>query len=429
MSGRIALLVVLLFGVLLFGLIVLNGSLIALAIPLAIYLAAALFFVPEDLRLSANRSLSLECVSPGRPVVVKLTLTNKGSSIDELLVEDVIPSHLTVVDGTSSAIISLRSGETRQIQYTLSGRRGRFIFDKVQVTACDAFGLHRRRASLPALASLLVLPELKRLRRVSIRPRRTHDYVGPIPARQGGSGVDFFGVREYQVGDPLRWINWKVTARHEQTLYTNEFEQERIADVGLILDARSQSDIHSKEGSLFEYSIQVTASLADAFLSDGNRVGLLIYGRGQEKTFPGYGKVQRERILRALGNARTSDNLALQSLNYLPTRFFPAHSQIVMVSPLSNDDLPVLFQLRALGYSLLIVSPDPVSFEARLYSKDEVVRVATRLANLERVLLLHKLQRGGIQTVDWDVTRSFDQVAYAMLGRLPRGIHAVGPVS
>jgi uncharacterized protein (DUF58 family) len=236
-------------------------------------------------------------------------------------------------------------------------------------------------------------------------------------------------VREYQVGDPLRWINWKVAARHDQTLFTNEFEQERIADVGLILDARSQSDIHCKDGSLFEYSVRVTASLADAFLSDGNRVGLLIYGRGQEKTFPGYGKVQRERILRALGNARTSDNLALQSLNYLPTRFFPAHSQIVMVSPLSDHDLPVLFQLRALGYSLLIVSPDPVSFEARLYAKDEVVSVATRLANLERVLLLHKLQRGGIQTVDWDVTRPFDQVAYAMLGRLPRGIHAIGPVS
>jgi uncharacterized protein (DUF58 family) len=429
MSGRVTLLVILLFGVLLFGLIALNGNLVALAIPLAFYLAAALYLSPEDVRLSASRSLSSDCVSPDRPVVVRLTLTNQGSSIDELLVEDGVPSYLKVIEGQASAILSLRAGETRQIQYTVSGRRGRFIFDKVQITACEAFGLYTRRTRLSAVASLLVLPELKHLRRVSIRPRRTHDYVGPIPARQGGSGVDFFGVREYQVGDPLRWINWKVAARHEQTLYTNEFEQERIADVGLILDARSQSDIYTRDGSLFEYSIQVTASLADAFLSDGNRVGLLIYGRGQEKTFPGYGKVQRERILRALANARTSDNIALQSLNYLPTRFFPAHSQIVMVSPLSNTDLPVLFQLRALGYSLLVVSPDPVSFEARLYPKDEVIRVATRLANLERVLLLHKLQRGGIQTVDWDVSRSFDQVAYANLGRFPRGIHAVGPIS
>ena len=429
MSRRGTLLVVLLFGVLLFGLMALNGSLVALAIPLAVYLSAALYFGPEDVQLSASRGLSTDCVSPGRPVVVRLTLTNQGPAIDELLVEDGVPSYLEVVEGQASAILSLKAGETRQIEYTVSGRRGRFIFDSVQITACDAFGMHSQRARLSAVASLLVLPELKRLRRVSIRPRRTHDYVGPIPARQGGSGVDFFGVREYQVGDPLRWINWKVAARHEQTLYTNEFEQERIADVGLILDARSQSDIYTKAGSLFEYSIQVTASLADAFLSDGNRVGLLIYGRGQEKTFPGYGKVQRERILRSLGNARTSDNIALQSLNYLPTRFFPAHSQIVMVSPLTNNDLPVLFQLRALGYSLLVVSPDPVSFEARLYAKDKAISVATRLANLERVLLLHKLQRGGIQTVDWDVNRSFDQVAYAILGRFPRGIHAVGPLA
>jgi uncharacterized protein (DUF58 family) len=253
MSGRLTLLVILLFGVLLFGLIARNGSLVALAIPLAIYLVAALYFSPEDIQLSARRSLSSDCVSPGRPVVVMLTLVNKGPSIDELLVEDGVPSYLKVVEGESRVILSLHSGETRHIQYTVSGRRGRFIFDAIQVTAREAFGLHSRSARLSATASLLVLPELKRLRRVSIRPRRTHDYVGPIPARQGGSGVDFFGVREYQVGDPLRWINWKVAARYEQSLYTNEFEQERIADVGLILDARSQSDIYSPDGSLFEY--------------------------------------------------------------------------------------------------------------------------------------------------------------------------------
>ncbi len=111
MSGRITLLVVLLFGVLLFGLIDLNGSLVTLAIPLACYLAAALYFSSEELQMSANRSLSSDCINVGRPVVVKLTLVNKGASIDELLVEDIIPSRLTVVEGETRVIISLGSGE------------------------------------------------------------------------------------------------------------------------------------------------------------------------------------------------------------------------------------------------------------------------------------------------------------------------------
>ena len=50
-------------------------------------------------------------------------------------------------------------------------------------------------------------------------------------------------------------------------------------------------------------------------------------------------------------------------LALIPTRLFPAHSQVVLVSPLLPDDLNVLIQLRARGYQLMVVSPDPVAHE------------------------------------------------------------------
>ena len=430
MSRRTNLLAVLLFGLLLVGLVALNGALFALAFPLAVYLIAALFFAPDQLAIEVSRSISKDHVLSNRAVTISLTITNKGARLDEVLVEDIIPSGLKLVEGYSKVLISLSSGQSHQLSYSYAGARGNFSLNRTLVRACESYGLYTKDTVLAAPTQLIILPELKRLHQVLIRPRRTHDYVGPIPARQGGSGVEFFGVREYQLGDPLRWVNWKVTARQDRDLiFTNEFEQERIADVGLILDARLQNDIIRGDESLFEYSVRATASLADAFLNDGNRVGLLIYGRGQEKTFPGYGKVQREHILRALGKAQTSDNLALQNLNYLPTRFFPAHSQIVMISPLADHDIPVLFQLRALGYSLLIVSPNPVLYEARGYIHTAEVNTGTRLANLERALLLHKLQRAGIQTIDWDVSRPFEQVANSTLGRMARITRNIGRVS
>src|SRR5512143_1240224 len=146
--------------------------------------------------------------------------------------------------------------------------------------------------------------------------------------------------------------------------------------------------------SIFEYSVQAAGSLSEALLGDGNRVALLIYGFGMERTFRGYGKVQQERILYALGQARTGHNFALESLGFLPTRFFPAGSQIVMVSPLMMNDVPALTQLRATGYELMIVSPDPVEFEAReIGVKGDL---AWQLARVERVLLMRKLQRLGI---------------------------------
>jgi uncharacterized protein (DUF58 family) len=237
-------------------------------------------------------------------------------------------------------------------------------------------------------------------------------------------------VRDYQVGDPQRWINWRVSARHPRDLFSNEFEQERIADVGLILDARQRTNIRSAEDSLFEHGIRATASLAERFLSDGNRVGLLIYGRSLDWTFPGYGKIQRERVLRALARAQTGGSQVFDKLEYLPTRYFPAQSQLVLVSPLSLEDLPMLIRIRARGYQLLVVRPDPVDMEVKLLGHQPGVDLAARIVRVERELMRRKLQQAGIQLLDWPVDQPFDRVVHASLSRvthgLPAGFRSVG---
>ena len=424
MTRRLVLLGGLVYGLLLFGLLTLKGGLIALAVPLVIYLGAALLYDPGKLHLSATCTLSSECVLPGKPVIVKLAVTNHGSQLEEVRIKDSLPPSLERVEGEAQVLTALKAGETIELECTLRGKRGSYSFGDVQVTASDALGLFRRRERISAEAHLLILPEVQRLRPVAIRPPRTRDFPGPIPARQGGPGVNFFGVREYHVGDPLRWINWRVVARHTESLYTNVFEQERIADVGLILDARQQSDVLSPgsalPGTLFDHSVRATASLAEVFLDAGNRVGLLIYGSGMTRTFPGYGKVQRDRIMRALARAKTGFNYALENLEYLPTRFFPARSQIVMVSPLLPDDLRVLVRLKACGYQVMVISPDPIDFEAKSLAPHGTFQLATRIARAERKLLLRELQRVGIQIVDWQVSQPLDRVIRVSLGRLPQ---------
>jgi uncharacterized protein (DUF58 family) len=274
---------------------------------------------------------------------------------------------------------------------------------------------------LPAAAQLLVLPEVWRLRPIAIWPRQTRGFAGPIPARQAGTGVDFLGVREYQMGDPQHRINWRVTTRHAQTLFTNQFEQERITDVGLILDTRRHSDLRSNGEALFEHAVCATASLAEAFLKDGHRVGLLLYGYGMERTFPGYGRVQRQRILNALTRARTGMNYALENLDRLPTRLFPAQSQLVIVSSLGQEDVSTLTSLRARGYEIAVICPDAVSFEVRGRDSLSCSGLAPRLARIERSLWLRSLQRVGIQVVDWQVDQPLDQAIHTALRRRPVG--------
>jgi uncharacterized protein (DUF58 family) len=419
---RWPLLSILIAGLVLLGLGTVRGELLALAIPLLVYAGAALLGRPEAPQLSATRSFSAERVARGTPVEVTLSIANLGARPATVLLEDQLPPRLVLVAGQPRMLITLAPGANIELAYTVAGERGVYQFPGLRASAEDTLGLFRASASLPAPGRIFVVPEVIRLRRVEIRPRRTHVYAGQIPARQGGPGVEFYGVRAYQPGDPTRWINSRATARNPQSLFVNQFEQERVADVGLILDARRQSDVRTHDSALFEYSIQATAALADTFLHRGNRVGLLMYGRSLDWTLPGYGKVQRERILRALARAETGDLPVLEKLDYLPTRLFPARSQIVLFSPLLAHDLEMLAGLRARGYQLLVISPDPVSFELHGLREQSEAEAAGRIARLERALLLQRCRRAGVIVIDWPIDIPFQQIADAALSRPPIGL-------
>ncbi len=413
------LLALIIYGLIILGLDSRNGEFLALAIPVMVYLAAGLLYEPQSPRLKIDRSFSAGRVIPGQAVTVTLSVTNQGPTLEEAYLVDTVPPSLKVLRGKTNLLTTLHPDQTITLEYTVEGKRGLYRFLNVSVITRDYLGLFEKRAILSAPNQFMVLPEIVRVKQVAIRPPQTGVYSGLIPARQGGPGIEFFGVREYQPGDPLRWINERASARYQQTLFVNEFEQERVVDVGLILDARRQSDARCGQESLFEYSIQAAATLADTFLDGGNRVGLFIYGRSLNWIFSGYGKVQRERIIRALAQAQQGDGKVFERLEHLPTRLFPVRSQLVLISPLLSEDSDMLIKLRARGYRLLVISPDPVAFERKGLAQSAAINLASQIARVERKMLLTRLREAEIQVVDWPVDTPFYQIARAALSRLP----------
>ena len=416
----------LVYGLILFGLLTLRGDILALSLPLVIYLLSGIIRAPQEISLSVKRKLSIERTVADTPVKVTLTITNTGKVLEDLLVTDILSPRLKILDGSARHLLNLAKGQTVNLIYTVSGLRGYYSFPGIRAQVRDHFGLVNREETFSTLGQLFVLPPVLRLKRIAIRTRKTRVYSGMIPARVGGPGVEFFGLREYQTGDSPRLINWRASARHTFNWYSNEFEQERVADVGIILDGRQKTNVFDKEHSLFEHSVLAAAALADVLLSQGNRVGLLNYGRLLHWTFPGYGKIQRERILQALAQSQVGSSTVFSELEYIPARLFPPHSQIILVSPLDAGDVDVLVQLRARGYQVIVVSPNPVTFESSYLPQNESVDLATRLLRMERNLLIQKLQRAGIQVLDWDVSQPFDQVVKRRFGRTPALLRAIG---
>jgi len=189
--------------------------------------------------------------------------------------------------------------------------------------------------------------------------------------------------------------------------------------------------VRTPSESLFEYSVSATGSLADTFLRAGHRVGLLVYGGGGlMSVYPAYGRFQRQRILQVLGQLTPGHHMFYESLKEIPTRFFAAQSQLVFIGPTDPDDIMPLVTLRARSYSVIVVSPNAITFErppARsdgqtpagmptgMSTETPVQALALRIAQLERAHGLRQLRRRSIQVIDWDVREPFESAATSAL--------------
>ena len=147
-------------------------------------------------------------------------------------------------------------------------------------------------------------------------------YAGTIPARVGGTGTEFFGVREYQFGDSPRTINWRVSARHAENLYSNEYQQERVADVGIVLDARASTNLFHANKSIFEHKVTAAAALSDAVPVAGKSRGTYsctaVFSVGHS---PGMEKSNASASCKTLARAEVGVSSVFAGLG----AFIPAH--------------------------------------------------------------------------------------------------------
>ncbi|TLN21988.1 DUF58 domain-containing protein, partial [bacterium] len=215
----------------------------------------------------------------------------------------------------------------------------------------------------------------------------------------------FWGVRDYAPGDSLRWIDWRKVARHPRQLFSKEFEREEMADIGLMLDARAVTNLKYGSASLFDYSVDAAASLADQFIRSGNRVSLLVFGGEMKYVFPGSGKGQLARILDQLAGCDADGAEMINTLRYIPTRLFPSRSVIILISPLQSKDLESLTRLRSEGYQVVLLAPNPVQFAAQEGPRTALTPYAVRAARLERAALLWQVRQLGVRVIDWPVDR------------------------
>lgn len=101
-----------------------------------------------------------------------------------------------------------------------------------------------------------------------------------------GVGEDFARHRDYQQGDDVRYVDWKVYGRTDR-LYVREFQERSNLYAWLVVDATASMGFSEPGGvPKLRYAAYVAAALAHLMLRTGDAVGLAVFGAGTELLLP-----------------------------------------------------------------------------------------------------------------------------------------------
>ena len=128
---------------------------------------------------------------------------------------------------------------------------------------------------------------LREVRGLELRTRGLVDsmFAGGYASIFHGRGLEFSHVRSYQVGDDVRSIDWKVTARRGAP-FVRQFVEERDLLVALVVDVSGSGRFGPGERSPSEVAAEIAAALAFAAVRNNDRIALLLVSDRVERFIP-----------------------------------------------------------------------------------------------------------------------------------------------
>ena len=128
---------------------------------------------------------------------------------------------------------------------------------------------------------------IKRVRRIEIKTRSLSNnvFAGEYHSAFKGRGMSFAEVREYQVGDDVRDIDWNVTARTNRP-HIKVYEEERELTVMMLVDVSGSLKFGSEMRTQRELVTEIAATVAFSALQNNDKVGMILFSNKIEKYIP-----------------------------------------------------------------------------------------------------------------------------------------------
>ncbi|HXB06390.1 MAG TPA: DUF58 domain-containing protein, partial [Puia sp.] len=217
-------------------------------------------------------------MSNGDSNPVRLRLTNGYPFPVVLRVIDELPDQFQQRHFSLHA--DLKAGESRELEYQLRPtERGEYVFHNINVFIKSPFGLLIRRSIVEAETTVRVLPSYLALRQYTLLADSDHLAESGIKRiRKMGHSLEFEQIKEYVMGDDIRSLNWKATARKGGQLMVNNFTDEKSQQVYCLIDKGRVMKMPFDGMSLLDYAVNAALVLSHVALLRQDKAGLLTFG-------------------------------------------------------------------------------------------------------------------------------------------------------
>ena len=309
---------------------------------------------PFEVRRSLEPHLAL-----GVKQRVGIRLRNPGKFRQALSITDFPPAQLQM-DGLPLRV-EIDAGSQLDLRYSVTPlRRGPAEFGRIGCRVISNWGLWEKNYYYGEVEQTRVYPNYKPLFRSSfVGSEQLYADLGMQLRQRRGEGTDFHQLRDFRVGDSLRQIDWRATARFRKPI-SREYQDERDQQVVFLLDCGRR--MRARDGELSHFDHALNALLISAFvaLRQGDSVGLLSFAGSSRWVAPLKGRFQISRLLEQIydldSSPATSDFLEVaRQLMTRQTR----RSLIVLISslePQDSDDLAQAARLLSRHHLVMVAS-------------------------------------------------------------------------
>lgn len=372
----------------------------------------ALCALDAGLAASPRRVLIERDVPPSvrltEPATSTVTLTNLGSRRLRAVVRDAWPP--SAAAEADRHTVDVGPGDGTRVRTVLRPtRRGDATADRVTIRSSGPLGLAGRQASLTVPGRLRVLPEFASRRHLPSRLARLREMDGRAAVQVRGPGTEFDSLREYVIGDDVRAIDWRASARRADVV-VRTWRPERDRRVLVVLDTGRTSAVRVLDAPRLDASIEASLLLAALATRAGDRVELLAYDRRVRARVAG---TAGPRLMPALADALATTTPQLVETDWpgVVTQVRERLSQRALVVLLTSLDaaaverglLGVVQQLTARHQVVLASVADPETDDLRAGRADAHAvfdaAAAERVA-LERAAVAVRLRQRGVEVVD-----------------------------